>query len=71
MRLKARRGPKKAVLAVAGTLLTAAYYILRDGVDYKDLGADHFVRRERDQVATRLARRIRELGYEVVLHKAA
>lgn len=56
---------------MAATLLTAAYYIVRDGVDYRDLGADHFVRRERDQMAMRLARRNQELGYDVTLHKAA
>ena len=40
LRLKTRRGPKKAVVAVAASILTAAYYILRDHVPYHDLGAD-------------------------------
>jgi hypothetical protein len=35
-RLRARRGPKKAIIAVAASMLTAAYYILRDDVPYKD-----------------------------------
>ena len=43
LRLKARRGPRKAVVAVAATILTAAYCMLRDGVGYHDLGADYFV----------------------------
>lgn len=71
LRLKARRGPMKAVVAVAATILTAAYYILRDGVSYRELGPDHFVERDRTRVAQRLARRIRELGYEVTIKQAA
>jgi transposase len=46
LRLKSRRGPKKAILAVAASMLTA-YYMLKDGVDYRDLGADHFDRRDK------------------------
>jgi transposase len=71
LRLKARRGPKKAVVAVAASMLTAAYFILRDGVEYHDLGADHFVRRDEAKVVTRLARRIKELGYQVEVTKKA
>src|SRR4030095_14895690 len=41
LRLKARRGAKKAILAVAASMLGACYYMLRDGVAYRDLGADH------------------------------
>jgi hypothetical protein len=37
LRLRARRGPKKAVLAVAASILTAAYYLLRNDVPYRDL----------------------------------
>jgi transposase len=71
LRLKARRGPKKAVMAVAASILTAAYHMLRDKSDYRDLGPDYFVRRDAGRVAERLARRIRELGYEVQIQKAA
>ena len=44
-RLRARRGPKKAICAVAASILTAAYHMLRDGTVYQDLGPDHFDRR--------------------------
>jgi transposase len=71
LRLKSRRGPKKAVVAVAASILTAAYYMLRDQTDYHDLGADHFNRRDSGRIAARLARRIRDLGYAVEIHKAA
>ena len=71
LRLKARRGPKRAAVAVAASILTAAYYMLRDKAEYRDLGPDHFMRRDSARVAERLARRIRELGYEVQINKAA
>lgn len=71
LRLKGRRGPMKAVVAVAATILEAAYPVLEEGVSYPDLGPDHFVRRDRARVAQRLARWIRELGYEVTIHQAA
>jgi len=44
-RLRARRGAKKAVGAVAASILTAAYHRIANGVFYEDLGADHFDRR--------------------------
>jgi len=70
-RLKTRRGPKKAVVAVAASILTAAYYILRHHVPYQDLGADYFDRRDRSKVVRRLTRRIEALGYRVDLHDLA
>lgn len=71
LRLKSRRGPKKAVMAVAASILTAAYHMLRGSTVYRDLGRDYFLRRDEARVAQRLVRRIRELGYEVDIHKAA
>jgi transposase len=71
LRLKARRGPKKAAMAVAASILTAAYCMLRDQAEYRDLGPDHFIRRDSARMAERLARRIRDLGYEVRFEKAA
>src|SRR5215831_17451276 len=38
LRIKTRRGAKKAGIAVARSMLTAAYFMLRDGVIYQDLG---------------------------------
>ena len=71
LRLKSRRGPKKAAVAVAASILTAAYHMLRNDVVYNDLGPGHFIVRDRALVAQRLARRIRDLGYEVEIKKAA
>jgi transposase len=71
LRLKARRGAKKAILAVAASMLGACYYMLRDGAPYRDLGADHFVRRDKAKTIGRLVRRLRDLGCEVDVKHAA
>ena len=66
-RLRARRGPKKAVCAVAASILTAAYHMLKDGKPYQDLGPDHLDRRSKEVQARRLVRRLANLGYAVEL----
>jgi transposase len=71
LRLKARRGPKKAIVAVAASILTAAYHIVKYGVEYCDLGGAYFQKRDSERVALRLATRIRELGYEVNISRVA
>lgn len=70
-RLKARRGPKKAIVAVAASMLKAAFHMLSDGTLYSDLGADHFERHSKEKVTKRLVRRLTELGYQVDLKPAA
>jgi transposase len=70
LRIKSRRGPKKAIMAVAASMLTAAYYILRDDVDYRDLGTDYFDRTDKARTAQRLIRRLHDLGYSVQLPAA-
>ena len=71
LRLKSRRGPKKAIVAVAASMLKAIYFILRDGVTYHDLGADHFDRRDAHSLVRRLTRRIEELGFHVEVRAVA
>jgi transposase len=66
-RLKARRGPKKAIVAVAASLVTAAYHMLRTQQPYVDLGPAHFDRSAKDKVKGRLVRRLKDLGYQVQL----
>lgn len=70
-RLKARRGPKKAIVAVAASILTAAYHMLRTGAEYHDLGADHFDRVGQRNAKDRLVKRLNALGYRVTLEPAA
>jgi transposase len=71
LRLKARHGAKKAAIAVAASILTTVYHMLRDGTYYQDLGPEYFTRRNPAQAAARLANRIRNLGYHVEIRAAA
>ena len=70
LRIKSRRGAKKAILAVASSMLTAAYFMLRDGVEYHDLGPRHFEQRDKEQLAKRLLQRLRDLGVAVEVKAA-
>jgi transposase len=67
LRLRSRRGPQKAICAVAASLLTSIYHMLKDGTPYEDLGADHFVRRSKTTHAQRLVKSLEHLGYAVDL----
>lgn len=71
LRLKARRGPMKAIVAVAAKLLTAIYFIIRDKVDYRDLGAAHFEKLDRTRATRRHVRQLEALNYTVELKAAA
>ena len=66
-RLKARGGAKKAICAVAASMLTAIYHMLTNGVQHQDLGANHFDRRASDFKAKRLVAQLNKLGFEVAL----
>jgi transposase len=70
-RLKTRRGSKKAVVAVAASMLTAIYFVLRDRTPYRDLGAAYFDRRDQTKIANRLRRRLESLGFSVQMQPAA
>jgi transposase len=67
LRLRARRGAKKAILAVAASMLTAIWHMLKNGVEYRDLGADHFAHRDRSKAVLRLVRRLNDLGCNVAI----
>jgi transposase len=70
-RIKVRRGPKKAIMAVAASILTAIYHMLKDGTMYQDLGSGHFDRRSKHQQKNRLLKRLADLGYAVELKPIA
>jgi transposase len=70
-RLAGRRGKKRAIIAVGHSLLVAAFYILRDGVEYRDLGAAHFDRLDSDTLTRQLVKRLERLGHKVTLETAA
>lgn len=71
LRLKSRRGPKKAIVAVAASLLTAAWHMLKHDVPYRDLGSDHFDRLDRHGAAARLVRKLQTLGFKVAIEEPA
>ncbi len=64
-RIKARRGGKRAAIAVAHSILTIIYHLIRDGTTYNDLGTDYFEARARDRVLHQTVKRIERLGYQV------
>ena len=66
-RLAGRRGRKRAMVAVAHSLVTDIYYIIAHGTTYQDLGADYFDQRERDRKQQRAGATPRTLGYDVAL----
>jgi transposase len=65
LRIRSRRGAKKAIGAVAASMLTAAYHMLKDGTLYQDLGADHFDNRAKGNHVLRLVNRLQNLGFDV------
>ena len=64
-RLRSRRGAKKAIGAVAASILTAAYHMLKNGTLYQDLGADYFDGRAKTKQVLRLVGRLQNLGFAV------
>ncbi len=70
-RLQAKRGPQKAICAVAASILTAVYHILKNGTEHHDLGAAYFDRRPVELKASRLVARLKKLGFTVQLQPSA
>ncbi len=69
-RIAARRGKKRAAVAVGHSILVTAYHILRDGTRYQDLGPGYFDERDRQAVVRRAVRRIEHLGFKVTIEEA-
>ncbi|MBV9580075.1 MAG: IS110 family transposase [Chloroflexi bacterium] len=70
-RLAARRGPKKAIVALAHSLLVIAYHVLKRRVDFTDLGPAYFDERNRVSTQRQLVRRLERMGYKVALEPMA
>jgi transposase len=68
-RLAARRGKKKAAVAVAHSILVDAYHLLKHGTTFRDLGGDYFDRRDTDALERRLISRLEALGNKVTIQK--
>lgn len=69
-RLATRRGGKRAAMAVGRHILQAAYFILRDGVEYRELGANYYDERRKVAVTRSAVKRLERLGYKVTLGAA-
>lgn len=70
-RLAARRGKKRAAVAVAHSILVIVYHIIRSGTSYIDLGANYFDQRKADALEQQLVKRLERLGFKVTLETAA
>ena len=68
-RLARRRGRKRAVLAVAHSILVIAYHLLAREEEYRELGGDYFDRQRPEAAAKRLTHRLEKLGYRVILQQ--
>lgn len=68
-RIAARRGKKKAQIAVGHSILVIAYHLLTRKEGYSDLGANYFDERDRQAVTRRCLNRLQRLGYQVTLEK--
>jgi len=70
-RIKARRGGKKAAIAIGRKILEIAYVVLRDGVEYHDLGVNYYDERKKDAMTRNAIKRLEQLGYKVALQPIA
>jgi transposase len=66
-RLSARRGKKRALLAVGHSLLVIFYHMLKSEVEYRDLGVEYFERLDPERLRRSLVKRLERLGYQVTL----
>ena len=70
-RLAARRGKKRAAIAVAHSILVIAYHMLRNGTEYRELGGDYFDNRNKEHLQRNLVKRLEGLGLTVKLEPVA
>jgi transposase len=70
-RLIKRRGDKKAIVAVAHSILVIAYHVLRDGGSYRELGGNYFDHLNAQRLTRYHTQRLTALGYAVTLTKSA
>lgn len=71
LRLKSRRGAKKAAIAVAASILRSVYFMLTKQENYIDLGANHFDAADKNKAAGRLVKRLESLGFDVTITSQA
>lgn len=69
-RLAGRRGKKRAIVAVGHTMLVMMYHMLKEGVDYRELGPDYLDKLQPLRLTTYLVKRLESLGHKVTLAQA-
>lgn len=69
-RVAGGRGKKRATMAVGHTMLVMMYHMLRDGVDYQELGHDYLDKLQPQRLTRHLVKRLEFLGCEVILKSA-
>jgi transposase len=65
-RLKARRGAKKAIVAIAHRILLGIYHVIKDGVEFRDLGEDYLTQRNKSLKLFQLQKQAQSLGFNLV-----
>ncbi len=70
-RIAARRGSKRAKVAVAHTVLVIIYHMLKEGTSYQDLGGNYFDKRSETAIVHRMTKRLESMGFNVTIEKAA
>ena len=68
-RLAARRGDKKAIVAICHELLTVAHHMLQTGELYREQGADTLRKRDQDRIRRRAISQLEKLGHKVILEE--
>ena len=69
-RLAAKRGSKRAIVAIGHKILVLAHYLLQHNCPFRELGADYYQRLRAPSLSQSLVRRLQRLGYEVTLAPA-
>lgn len=67
MRISAHRGKKRAYVAIAHTILIAIYHILKEGVTFKDLGADYYNQFNKERKINAYLKKLKALGWEALV----
>lgn len=66
-RVSAHRGKKRAIVAVAHSMLIAIYHMLSEKTDFHDLGAGYYNQFNKERKANSMIKKLKELGYEVTV----
>lgn len=65
-RLKARRGAKRAIVAIAHRILKAVYHIIKHGTQFRDLGEEFLIRRNKELKLLQLKKQAQVLGFQLI-----